>query len=287
MAARPIAGVLTLVASLCLSQAARAGEPPVPVRTESRPGFGRVAFDFAAPVRFRIERTGDTVAVVFTSGRAVGRASAFAAQRHAVAGGAGRAEIAVAAGAQIRAGRAEKPIVIDVLDPSPGAAQASPPPPKTEPPPAGKPAAAAPPSRHRRTLRRRPRRPRLLRQGLSRSPRRSRPRRTAGRSPCRSRPMSGPLRSGSAMRESSCSTSAGRSTSPPCAARRRLPGASVQLLPGATVLRIPLPAGDRACAHARAGGAGRSRRRAPSRPRSRSGSPTGRCSLRRRSPGGW
>lgn len=102
MAAGRSLGVLTLVASLCLSQATRAGEPPVPVRTESRPGFGRVAFDFAAPVRFRIERTGDTVAVVFTSGRAVGRASRLPRNVTAVAGGAGRAEIAVDARFKIK-----------------------------------------------------------------------------------------------------------------------------------------------------------------------------------------
>ncbi len=239
-----------LAASLCIAPAARGAETAVPVRTESHPGFGRIAFDFSAPVRFSIERAGDRVAVLFTSTRAVGRAPTLPRNVTAVAGGPGRAEITVATGARIRAGRAANRILIDVLDPAPGAAPGAaptaPPAGKSEPAPhASPPASAAAPA---------PAAPASAPQS-SVSPHAAAP---AG--PVSLSAQVSPTADGwsftvpfeaevgaAAFRLGDAGVVVFDQPRPIDLASLRgsaaLAGASVQLLPGATVLRIPLPAG--------------------------------------------
>ena len=92
--------------------------PIVAVRTESRPGFGRVAFDFPSRVRFSVAREGERVTIEFTSPLTVGSPAALPRNVSSLKGSAGRAEIVVATGAQIRPGRADNRIIIDVLDSS-------------------------------------------------------------------------------------------------------------------------------------------------------------------------
>ncbi len=233
------AGALALAASLCLAHATRAGEPPVPVHTESRPGFGRVAFGFASPVRFRIERAGDLVAVLFTSGRVIGRADALPRNVRAVAGSAGRAEITVAGGAGIRVGRAGNHVVIDVLDPL-GPAPTEPP--KTEPPSsAGPTPAPAPPSPP-------PAPPPAPPGPVSLSAQVSLPAKVSGAAEGWS--VAVPFEAdvgAAAFRLGDAGIVVFDQSRPIDLAALRgtaaLAGASVQLLPGATVLRIPLPAG--------------------------------------------
>ena len=132
------------LAQIAPGAAAPDAPKPVPMRAESRAGFGRVAFDFPSRVRFSVNRDGDRLLITFTDPRAIGSPEALPRNVRAATGGAGRAEIVVAAGAQIRPGRIDNRIVIDILDPTPSAESPPPPPaPAAEAPPA---APAPPPS---------------------------------------------------------------------------------------------------------------------------------------------
>ncbi len=83
--------------------------PTVAVRTESRPGFGRVAFDFPSRVRFSVAREGERVTIEFTSPLTVGSPAALPRNVSSLKGSAGRAEIVVATGAQNPAGASRQP----------------------------------------------------------------------------------------------------------------------------------------------------------------------------------
>ena len=97
---------------------AAAPDAPVPVRVESRAGFGRVAFEFPSRVRFRVTREGDRVLVEFTDSRTVNSSDTLARNIGAVTGGPGRAEFVVGPGAQIRPGRTGNRIVIASTEPT-------------------------------------------------------------------------------------------------------------------------------------------------------------------------
>lgn len=234
-----------------------AAEPPVPVRTEDRPGFGRLAFDFAAPVRFRIERAGNVVAVVFTTARDIAAGGTAPRNVSALKGGAGRVEFTVPPGAELRPGRTGNRIVLDVLDPPPGAAKEAAHP--EPPPPAPKAEAHAEPEAPKEGAAHPPPAPQG-RSGEEAPP--PEPAAAPGHGPVSLAARLAPAPEGWSLAVpfeadvGAAAFRAGESALVVFDARRpidlapvrsALPGASVQLLPAATVLRLPLP-GDGALA---------------------------------------
>src|SRR6185437_1113033 len=108
----------------------------VRVRTGDHPGFGRVVFDFPERVVFRLTREGDRVRLRFDGAGRIGSASSRARNVQRIIGGDGQADIVVSPATTIHPWRLGNGVVIDVLDPEPGAAAGAA-------PPSG---AAAPPS---------------------------------------------------------------------------------------------------------------------------------------------
>jgi hypothetical protein len=96
-----------------------ASDTPVSVRTENRAGFGRLLFEFPSRVGFQITQTGNRVIIKFADATDLGDVDTLPRNVTAITGGASRAEIAVATGAQVRPGRIGNQIFVDVLDPVP------------------------------------------------------------------------------------------------------------------------------------------------------------------------
>ncbi len=110
--------VAALLLGAVLAGAAAAAAPDATVRSAAHPGFGRVVFDFPAPVGMRIARDGDRLHLDFAGGGAVPDGAATRNVR-AVSGGAGQADLVLAHGARLRPARMGNRVVIDVLDPAP------------------------------------------------------------------------------------------------------------------------------------------------------------------------
>ena len=89
---------------------------PATVRTGAHDGFGRVVFEFASPVRFKLQQDGDAVVLSFTG---AGQIPGGGGTRNVVslAGGDGTATLTVTPGARLRTMRLGNRVVLDVLDP--------------------------------------------------------------------------------------------------------------------------------------------------------------------------
>ncbi len=116
-----------LAALLCAAApAAWAADPgpgtepvSVPVRIGEHDGFGRVVFDFPKAPAYRMTRHGDEVTLSFDAAdRVVAPGGAVPRHVRAIAGGAGRAVITVAPGAEIRVMRIGNRLALDVLAPN-------------------------------------------------------------------------------------------------------------------------------------------------------------------------
>jgi hypothetical protein len=136
---------LTWLWALCLAGAilispALASEPAgpvtanVPIHVGLHPGFGRIVFDVAPDVRYRLSRDGDKVEVRFPDGINFGSAPAMPSNVRTLRIMGNLAEILVAPGATTREMRVAGHVVIDILNPksapavSPAADQAASPP---------------------------------------------------------------------------------------------------------------------------------------------------------------
>ena len=88
------------------------------VRMADHPGFGRIVFEFPAPVTFNLAVDGDRVMVVFDGAPAIGAAGAPPPRNvRSVTGGQGAATLVLSPGARARSSSVGNRVVIDVLDP--------------------------------------------------------------------------------------------------------------------------------------------------------------------------
>lgn len=88
----------------------------VGVRAGDHSGFGRLVFDVAGGTEYQISRNGDRVRLTFSRNPAIGTPAALPRNVLAVSGGEGEAELVVAAGARVRASRIGVRVVVDVFD---------------------------------------------------------------------------------------------------------------------------------------------------------------------------
>lgn len=129
----------------------------VPVRVGSHPGFGRIVFDLPARADYQVTQQGQHVAIQFNDKMPIGPAIGVPRNVVSLTGGDGQAELVVAPGTTLHAWRFGNHVVIDVLDPgsagmaplrqtagTPGQAAASPAP-ALPPSPAPETAATPPP----------------------------------------------------------------------------------------------------------------------------------------------
>ena len=117
------------------------------VRMATHEGYGRVVFEFSAPMDFKVERKGDAVTLRFPGAGDVPAIGGSVRNIVSVVGGAGQAVVTVAPGARLHTVRLGNRVVIDALDPAkdqPAARAEKAPPPAKRSEPA--PAAAAKPA---------------------------------------------------------------------------------------------------------------------------------------------
>ncbi len=107
-----------IVLLLLVTLPALAGEP-AGVRLGNHDGYGRVVFDFPAPVSFTTERAGDKFVVRFADGGEIPSVAGSVRNVLEVTGGASVATVTVAPGARVRAVRLGARVVLDVLDAQP------------------------------------------------------------------------------------------------------------------------------------------------------------------------
>ncbi len=107
-----LAGVACLLAAV--PSPARAD--PV-VRVGAHDGFGRVVWEFPDPTGFTVDRVDDVVTLRFADGGTVPAASGAARNVLAVSGGVGSATVTLAPGARVRTLQIGKRVVLDALDP--------------------------------------------------------------------------------------------------------------------------------------------------------------------------
>ncbi len=132
-----IAGGAILAAVLALAGPSRAeqAEPPaaarggaVGVRAGNHPGFGRMVFDVAGGTEYSLSRDGERIHLHFSGDAWIGTPARLARNVLAASGGAGEAELVVAAGARVRPSRIGERVVVDVFDPG-GSSETRPNPP--------------------------------------------------------------------------------------------------------------------------------------------------------------
>ena len=87
------------------------------VRVADHPGFGRIVFEFPAPVTFNLAVDGDRVLVVFDGAPAIGAAGAPPRNVRSIQGGQGAATLVLSPGARARSSALGNRVVVDVLDP--------------------------------------------------------------------------------------------------------------------------------------------------------------------------
>ena len=119
----------TILGVLCIGHAL--AEPPsgTAIRAGNHTGFGRLVFDVEAGTRYKLDRVGDTVTIMFPDKTALQQPPRAPRNVRSIKASADQAEIVVAAGALLREMRIDGHVVIDVLDP-----KAVPPKPAREPP---------------------------------------------------------------------------------------------------------------------------------------------------------
>jgi cellulose synthase operon protein C len=109
----PLAALLT---ALPLAATFADGGPAVPVRVGIHEGYSRVAFNFASRTDYHVIQQGQHVVVQFAGNVTIGQANAVPRNVLSITGGAGQAEIVVAAGTTVRDWRLGNLVVIDVMD---------------------------------------------------------------------------------------------------------------------------------------------------------------------------
>jgi hypothetical protein len=146
-----------------LSAASANGDTSVPVRIGSHQGYGRIVFDLPSRIDYSVTQEGQHVLVKFTGDVTIGEARGVPHNVVSINGGAAQAEFVVAAGTILHSWRLGDMVVIDVLDhdaagdpPAPlqtvaskpptanPARNAPPTPPSTPPPPPAEPPAPLP-----------------------------------------------------------------------------------------------------------------------------------------------
>ena len=106
-----------LLGSAFMAVAAAAEPPAIGLRTGDHPGFGRVVFDLPAGTTAETEQAGDRLIVHFNPAGVIRAGAGPPHNVRGIATAAGRAELALPAGAQIHLMRMDGKLVIDVLDP--------------------------------------------------------------------------------------------------------------------------------------------------------------------------
>ncbi|HEX3402668.1 MAG TPA: hypothetical protein VHT74_20330 [Acetobacteraceae bacterium] len=98
--------------------AARAdSEPPVPVRSGSHEGYGRIVFDMPSRTEYRLTQQGQRVVIQFVGDMTIGSATGVPRNVVGLTGGANQAELTIAPGTSLHDWRLGDHIVIDILDP--------------------------------------------------------------------------------------------------------------------------------------------------------------------------
>ena len=87
------------------------------IRMADHPGFGRIVFEFPAPVTFNLAVDGNRVMVVFDGAPSIGVAGAPPRNVRSVQGGQGAATLVLSPGARARSSAVGNRVVVDVLDP--------------------------------------------------------------------------------------------------------------------------------------------------------------------------
>ncbi len=118
-----IAGLLLLMVLIGFG-GARA-ESPVPVRVGEHPGFGRIVFDFGAPVQVQMERDGTQITLHLATTRPIGPVPGHPRNVQEITAADGEVRLSVVPGARIRTIRLHDRLVVDVLDPVRAAAPPS------------------------------------------------------------------------------------------------------------------------------------------------------------------
>ena len=116
-ALRVLAGMWLALALLAPGPAGAAPARPVPVRSGTHRGFGRLVFDFPFWVGWRLERHGDVVRLSFSRALPFGPDPKLPRNVRALRDAPGRATVTVAPGARVRWMRLGARLVLDVLDP--------------------------------------------------------------------------------------------------------------------------------------------------------------------------
>lgn len=93
------------------------GGPPVPVRVGSHPGYGRIVFDLPAHTDYQISQQGQNVTIQFNGALTIGSAKAVPHNVMSIAGSDGQANLVVAPGTTLHSWRLGDHVVVDVLDP--------------------------------------------------------------------------------------------------------------------------------------------------------------------------
>jgi len=96
---------------------ASGGNQPVPVRVGEHPGFGRIVFDFTAPVTWHVSRDGEQVTLHFDPASTIAAAPSLPHNVISMTQDGDGVEITVAQGARLRTMRLDDRLVLDVLDP--------------------------------------------------------------------------------------------------------------------------------------------------------------------------
>ena len=131
-----------LLAALPLAATFADGGPTVPVRVGIHEGYSRVAFNLPSRTDYHVTQQGQHVVVQFAGNVTIGAANAVPRNVLSITGGAGQAEIVVAAGTTVRDWRLGNLVVIDVMDGT------------TRPRGRRRPLNRSPPNHHRRANRR-------------------------------------------------------------------------------------------------------------------------------------
>ena len=114
---RPVLWLMPLL-SFPLLAAGPVLAQPVGVRVGTHGGFGRVVFDFPQPQSFTSERAGNALVLHFPGGGDVPDSPAAARNVVAVTGGGAMATVTIAPGSRLRIIRMDNRVVVDVLDPA-------------------------------------------------------------------------------------------------------------------------------------------------------------------------